>query len=102
MHGRFGLVSVVTKNTISPATAGNPVTFSSGAVRLMLCSVLVYFTVPVAAVVEHAHQLIWSGVDGMPADGRRSLPVPKKMYCCVDPTFTVAIDANNGCARPAA
>jgi hypothetical protein len=35
-----------------------------------------------------------------PFDGSRSLPVPKKMYCCVPPTVTLAIDENSGCAAP--
>ena len=67
----------------------------------MLCSMLVYLTLPDAPLSSTLINL-YEWVDGIPADGRRSLPVPKKMYCCVAPTFTVAIDANNGCARPAA
>src|SRR5688500_9282380 len=86
---------------MSPATAGNPVTFSSGAVRLMLCSVFVYLTLPEPPLSRTLINL-YEWVDGIPADGSRSLPVPKKMYCCVDPTFTVAIEAHNGCSRPAA
>src|SRR5688572_8569774 len=86
---------------MSPATAGKPVTFSSGAVRLMLASALLYFTLPVAPLSSTLSSL-YECVDGTPADDSRSLPVPKKMYCWVDPTFTVAIDANNGCSRPAA
>src|SRR5919106_2188674 len=101
LHGKFGFVNVVTKNTISPATAGNPVTFSSGATRLMLCSVFVYLTLPDAPLSSTLSNL-YEWLDGIPAEGNRSLPVPKKMYCCVAPTFTVAIDANSGWAAPAA
>src|SRR5882762_9510654 len=93
-----GKNDVVVKNTISPATAGNPVTFSSSLAPSTLPSVMEPVNEPVAPLSRTTRRAYACET---PFDGSRSLPVPWNRYCCVDPTVTDAIDPNIGCAAPA-
>src|SRR6185295_14028048 len=79
---------------MSPATAGNVVTFSSPAVLSTVTRSYSKVLVPVAPLSRMPRSLYCCDT---PGDGSRSEPVPVKMYCCVPPTFTVAIDAKIGC-----
>src|ERR1051326_1182046 len=93
-----GKNDVVVKKTISPATAGKAVTFSS-APRPSV------FARSICAVFEPLpplSRMTSSEYDWLtPFDGSRSLPVPWNRYCCVPPTVTDAIDPNIGWLAPA-
>src|SRR5438132_11677331 len=93
VHGVCGLKLVVVKNTMSPATAGNAVTFSSSPDPSTFNRIGLNVTVPVAPLSRTPTSLYACDT---PTDDSRSLPVPKKMYWCTPPTLTVAIDEKIG------
>jgi hypothetical protein len=90
---------VVVKNTMSPATAGNAVTFPSFAVELFTAVSEYGKALDTRSAYCREKPINWYAWL-TPFDGSRSLPVPKKMYCCVPPTVTLAIDENSGCVAP--
>src|SRR5579872_4157705 len=90
-HELAGLNVVVVKNTMSPATAGNAVTFSSVLLvllrlRLNCCTELAPWSrMPTNRYTSDAS-----------VEGSRSLPLPKKRYWFADPTLIDASELKIG------